>query len=138
MLRWIFNQDTTGTVKSGTYIDTDLLKYRTNAPFLVDISDIMNGETGQLIDKAYNHIHKVSLKRDTENNYLVWNGVAEEIAQENKGRNNANPNQNADLYYTDLSKKVTTVYQLLRALYAGDLLTSAQNSLSAFKGIICR
>lgn len=133
MLRWIFNQDTTGTVKSGTYIDTDLLKYRTNAPFLVDISEIMNGETGQLIDKAYNNIHKVSLKKDAENNYLVWNGVAEEIAQENKGRNNANPNpnQNADLYYTDLSKKVTTVYQLLRALYAGDLLTGAQNPVDA-------
>lgn len=127
MLRWIFDNDMTGSTASGSYIDEDLLKYRTNAPFLVDISPIMDGDTGLLKEKAYNLIHNVVLKKDAAGKYLVWNSStsAEEAAVANNGKNKDNPNPDADLYYTNLTAKVTTVYQLIRALYAGDLLESA-------------
>ncbi len=128
MLRYIFRNDKTGE-GSENYVNTDLLRDRTNAAFLVDIFAIM--ENGSLKEKAYNELYKVVLKKDADDNYLVWNGTAEEIATENKGSNNGSPNPNADLYYTNLASNVTTVYQLLRALYAGDLLENASQSVDS-------
>jgi anaerobic selenocysteine-containing dehydrogenase len=45
-------------------------------------------------------------------------------AELNTGRNGT-PTQNPDLYYYNSMPNVITVYELMRALYAGDLLTAA-------------
>lgn len=134
MLRHIFQSDVTGGGDK-TWIDTNMLKYRSNAPYLVDISKIVNKD-GSLIEKAYNKLFEVSIKtvdvvgadgKTTQKKPLIWDGTAGVPAEENKGR--GKNTQEPDLYYTNKTDKVTTVYQLMRALYAGDILTAGEGAV---------
>lgn len=124
VLRYIFANDKTA-VSGGTdtWIDEEFLKHRTNAPYLIDVTPILDGSVFK--NKAYNELYKLTYKLDGDGKRLVRSGGATVAAEKNMGRN-AIPTQDPDLYYVDLATdKVITAYELMRALYAGDLLAAA-------------
>lgn len=130
MLRHIFKEDETYKTSGGQkWIDIDMLKHRSNAPYLVDLTNII-GSDGSLKPKAYNELFNVSIKTTKVNDKnvpFVRVGSENVPAEENKGR--GKNTQEPNLYYTDMTAKVTTVYQLMRALYAGDILTAGDNAV---------
>lgn len=127
MLRHIFKSDASNN-GTESWIDTKMLKHRSNAPYLIDISSI-TGVAGNLVEKAYNRLFEVKVMRDAEGNPLVWDTVTgrEAAAEFNTGTDVQA--QDPDLYYTNMANKVTTAYQLMRALYAGDVLDAGEGMI---------
>ncbi len=121
MLRHIFESDVSNG-GSQNWVDMDMLKYRSNAPYLIDISEIV--ENGKLKEKAYNELYKVTLLGNKPQIYNK-NTLSIEDAENNNGIEGAHT-QEPDLYHTDMAENITTAYQLMRALYAGDLLQTGR------------
>ncbi len=115
-------------------IDEMFLKHRTNAAFLVDYSSIAD-PAGTIVasDKKYNEIFNVKYYHvgGDETKAYIHDGTNIVEAEENKGRNTATT-QTPDLYYHDGVNKITTAFNLMRALYAGDFaLDTATGTLKA-------
>lgn len=129
VLRHIFANDKTA-VSSGAnaWIDEEFLKHRTNAPYLIDVRPILNGSVFK--DKAYNELYNLKYKLDADGKPVVWSGGAMVAAEANKGTVEATT-QTPDLHYVDLANGVVTAYELMRALYAGDLLATATPAMNA-------
>jgi anaerobic selenocysteine-containing dehydrogenase len=127
MLRYIFS------VKFAD-IDENFLKHRTNAAYLIDLSSAEedDGTPVSLTTYAQSPWNKIqnlkyyTVTVGTEQVPAVYDLYTSTIvaAEVNTGRNGT-PTQNPDLYYYNpATPNVITVYELMRALYAGDLLVS--------------
>lgn len=130
-IREILRQDKSG-LGIENWIDGYFIKHRTNSAYLIDVTNVQDdaGNTVDLtnpLDKPWNKLYK--LKYYTLNGKAcVYDEVTGSIvnAEKNKGKNNT-PTQEPDLYYSGATpdgKNVVTAFQLMRALYAGDILQS--------------
>ncbi len=145
MLRYMFEQDITGT-GSNQWLDESFLKHRTNAAYLIDLSSLKDDGSDTVIDftdrsnRAWNRIQNLiyySLNAGKASVYDTKTGAIVD-AETNKGRGapgRADPGTitEPDLYYYEKSadRHVATAYQLMRALYAGDLLQTAAKPIQA-------
>ncbi len=121
MLRHIFEKHFDGSQPG--WIDEEFLKHRTNASYLIDISALTDDDNKPVIpaagEKAYNKMYNMKYMTDSDGNPCVWSGGKAVAAELNKGRN-TKPLQNPDLFYADREKGITTVFNLMLGLYAGD------------------
>jgi anaerobic selenocysteine-containing dehydrogenase len=126
MLRYIFSERFAD-------IDEYFLKHRTNAAYLIDLTSAEEDDgtpvsLTTLAQRPWNKIQNLKYYLDpVSNEPTVYDIVSSSIvpAEPNTGKNGT-PMQNPDLYYySPATPNVITAYELMRALYAGDLLVSS-------------
>lgn len=125
IMRHIFANDLSND-GANEWLDIETIKHRSDAAYLIDISAITDG-AGNLKPKAYNELYKVTYKDGKPQVYNDLTGAIED-AEKNNGEGAAQF-QDPNIYYTDMVNNVTTAYQLMRALYAGDLLTAGDGAV---------
>lgn len=153
VLRYIFENDITGT-GANNWIDEEFLKHRTNAAYLIDLSTATEDGSSTVIDLTerfdpitsepkypYNKLHNLKYLKSAGGKCMVYDNItgAAVEAELNKGRDYPGrtgysaPVTQPDLYFhgTVDGKPVITAYQLMRALYAGDVLATAAKPLPA-------
>lgn len=124
MLRHIFANDLSNG-SSYDWVDEEFLKHRTDAPYLIDLASFLaddNTPVALTDPDAHNKIANLAYYELTPGSGpcvydLNTNTVVP--AEENKGTDHT-PTQDPDLYRANAS--YVTVYQLMRALYAGDII----------------